>query len=124
GVDAEIALIEHGRAVGELVGNEGDESRNVTIEVQRRAFVGGGRLRLLARSGRGLAGGHVLGSLASHGQVIAWQSLKTWSWTSQDQNQGGPNECDHLHHAGGRTFPRDGSVCSASRHRSVRDRIF
>lgn len=58
-VDAEIALVERGRAVRELVGDEGDEGRNVPVEVERRTFMRGRRRRLLARFGRGRAGSHM-----------------------------------------------------------------
>ena len=59
-VDAEIALIEHGRAVRQLVGDEGDESRNVTVEIEQRAVIGGGELRRLwpARLPREGTGAH------------------------------------------------------------------
>ena len=44
-VDAEIALVEHGRTVRQLVGDEGDERRNVAVEIEQRAVIGGGMLR-------------------------------------------------------------------------------
>ena len=44
-VDAEIALIEHRRAVRQLVGDEGDERRNVAVEIEQRAVVGAHGLR-------------------------------------------------------------------------------
>ena len=40
-VDAEIALIKHRRAVRQLVGDEGDERRNVAVEIEQRAVIGG-----------------------------------------------------------------------------------
>src|SRR5712672_881933 len=46
-VDAEILLIEHGRAVRQLVGDEGDERRNVAVEIEGRTGVAAYR-----RSGR------------------------------------------------------------------------
>ena len=46
-VDAEIALVEHGRAVRQLVGDEGDERRNVAVEIEHRAVIGGGGFRRL-----------------------------------------------------------------------------
>ena len=38
--DAEIALIMRGRAVRQLVGDEGDERRNVAVQIERRAVIG------------------------------------------------------------------------------------
>ena len=53
-VDAEMALIERGRAVRQLVGDEGDEGRNVAVEIERS-----GRFHL-ATAGRTALAGSVL----------------------------------------------------------------
>jgi hypothetical protein len=77
-VDAKISLVEYGRAVRQFVGDEGDERRNVAIEIEQRAFIGGSGLRRTwpARlSGKGIL---------AHGSIIAAESRAS----NRDMGQG------------------------------------
>ena len=78
-VDAEFPLIECVRAVRELVGDEGDEGRHVTLEIERRPGLGGRRFS--AGSGRGRHIGILSGGVL--------QDLRVSAALSQDQNEGG-----------------------------------
>jgi hypothetical protein len=46
-VDAKISLVEYGRAVRQLVGDEGHERRHVAVEIEQRTCTGIGGLRPL-----------------------------------------------------------------------------
>jgi hypothetical protein len=39
-IEAELALIAHARAIRQFVGDEGDEGRHITFEIERRAGMG------------------------------------------------------------------------------------
>ena len=59
-----LRLIEHGRAVRQLVGDEGDERRNVAVEIERRAVIG--CLRISAGAAGAVFGEGELGSCLDH----------------------------------------------------------
>ena len=59
-MDPELALVDCSRTVRQFVGDEGDDSRNVSVQIEHRTLTCGSNHLLLARFGRGRAGSHVV----------------------------------------------------------------